>query len=179
MVVELFQTAFRYEVLVEETTWQALVLTPKGGGEYHSIGTMEVVRKAVAVILNCQFTTSTTYHNSLHGFQADRGLGTVNLEVKLIQKVTAMRKEVLYVIFMDMHKAYDALDRSRCLDILEGYGMGPRALRLFRRYWDRLRMVVRGGRGGLRRILPRIERRDTGGLTVAHHIQCGNRRNGP
>ena len=52
---------------------------------------MEVVWKAVAVILNCHFTASTTYHDSLHGFRAVCGTGTVNLKVKLIQKVTAMR----------------------------------------------------------------------------------------
>ena len=49
------------------------------------------------------------------------------------------------MIFMDLHKVYDALDRSRCLGILEGYGMGPRALRLLRLYWVRLRMVARPG----------------------------------
>ena len=36
-----------------------------------------------------------------------------------------MREEVLYMIFLDLHKAYDALDMSRCLKILEGYGVGP------------------------------------------------------
>ena len=40
-----------------------------------------------------------------------------------------MREEVLHAIFLDLHKAYDTLDRSRCLDIMEVYGMGPRALR--------------------------------------------------
>ena len=29
-----------------------------------------------------------------------------------------MREEFLYVIFLDLHKEYDALDRSRCLEIL-------------------------------------------------------------
>ena len=36
-----------------------------------------------------------------------------------------MREEVLYVIFLDLHKAYDALDRSRCLEILEGTWLDP------------------------------------------------------
>ena len=34
------------------------------------------------------------------------------------------------MIFLDLQKAYDALDRSRCLKILEGYGIGPRARKL-------------------------------------------------
>ena len=35
-----------------------------------------------------------------------------------------MREEILYMIFLDQHKAYDALDRSRSLEIMEGYGLG-------------------------------------------------------
>ena len=54
-----------------------------------------------------------------------------------------MREEVLYVIFLDLTKAYDALDRSRCLEILEGYGVGPNARRLLTTYWRRLTMVAR------------------------------------
>ena len=97
----------------------------------------------VAVILNCRFNASITYHDPLHGFRAGCGTGTATLEVKLLQKVTAIREAVLHAIFLDLNKSYDALDRSRCLDILEGYGMGPRSLRLLRRYWEQLQMVVR------------------------------------
>ena len=105
MVVELVQTNFRDGVLVEEANWQAVVLIPKGGGEYPCIGIVEVVCKASAVILNSRFTASTTYHNPLHGFWAGRGTGTANLKVKLIQQVMATREEVLHVIFLDLHKA--------------------------------------------------------------------------
>ena len=49
------------------------------------------------------------------------------------------------MIFLDLHKAYDALDRSRCLEILEGYGVGPRARRLLQTYWRRLTVVARAG----------------------------------
>ena len=40
------------ELRGKEETWQAVVLIPKGGGKYHGIGLMEVIWKAVAVILN-------------------------------------------------------------------------------------------------------------------------------
>ena len=49
------------------------------------------------------------------------------------------------MIFLDLHKAYDALDRSRCLEILEGYGMVPQACGLLWKYWGRLTMVARAG----------------------------------
>ena len=41
-----------------------------------------------------------------------------------------MSEEVLYMIFLEPTQAYDALDRSRCLEILEGYGVVPNARRL-------------------------------------------------
>ena len=134
MVVELVHTAFQDRFLAEEATCQAVLLILKRVDEYPGIGIMEMVWKAVAVILNRLFTSSITYHNSLHGFWAGRGTGTATLEVQLIQHVAALREVVLHVIFLDLHKAYDASDRSRCVEILEGYGVGPRALHLLRRY---------------------------------------------
>ena len=56
-----------------------------------------------------------------------------------------MREEVLYLIFLDLNKAYDALDRYRCLEILEGYGVGPQYWRLLRTYWGKMTMVVQAG----------------------------------
>ena len=42
-VVNLIQKAFWDRVLEDEETWQAVVLIPKGGGEYRSIVLVEVV----------------------------------------------------------------------------------------------------------------------------------------
>ena len=49
------------------------------------------------------------------------------------------------MIFLDLTKAYDTLERSRCLEILEGYGVGPNARRLLKTYWRRLTMMSRAG----------------------------------
>ena len=49
-VVEIVQTAFRDGDLAEEVTWQAVVLIPKGKGDYRGIGLLEVMWKVVAVI---------------------------------------------------------------------------------------------------------------------------------
>ena len=86
---------------------------------------MEVLWKVVAPILNGRITASITYHFFLHGFWAGRGIGTSTLEDKLLQQLVAMSEEVLCVISLYLHKAYDALDSDRCLEILEGYGVGP------------------------------------------------------
>ena len=143
--MELIQTAFREGEMAEESTWQTVVLIPKGKKEYIVIGLVEVMWKVVAAILHRRITTAITYHDALHGFRAGRGTGTATLEAKLLQKLAAMREEVLYVIFLDVTKVYDALDRSRSLEILEGYEVGPRARRLLREYWHRREGILGPG----------------------------------
>ena len=78
---------------------------------------MEVFWKLLALILHRRLTTI-NLHDVLHRFREGRGTGTATLKAKLLQKLSAMREEVLYVIFLDLTKAYDALDRSRTLEIL-------------------------------------------------------------
>ena len=71
-MVELKQTAFQDGDLAEEATWQAVVLIPKGKGDYRDIVLEEVMWKVVAVILNRRFTSSITFHDVLHAFWAGR-----------------------------------------------------------------------------------------------------------
>ena len=54
-----------------------------------------------------------------------------------------LREEVLYKIFLDTHKSYDALDRDLYLKILTMYVVVPKALRLLRHYWSILKIVER------------------------------------
>ena len=53
----------------------------------------------------------------------------------------SMREEVLYGIFLDLHKAYNALDHNRYLYILAAYKLVPWTFRLLQSYWDILTMV--------------------------------------
>ena len=56
--MNLVQLAFRDGVITEEAAWQAVVLIPKGGGDYGGIVLVEVIWEAVAVILNHRFTAA-------------------------------------------------------------------------------------------------------------------------
>ena len=51
------------------------------------------------------------------------------------------REEVLYEIFLDPLKAYEALDQDRCPEIPATYRVGPRALQIIWVYWYQLTMV--------------------------------------
>ena len=50
------------------------------------------------------------FHDCLHGFVKRRGCGTAGIEAKLIQQLAALKQTPLYVIFVDLKKACDAMD---------------------------------------------------------------------
>ena len=56
-----------------------------------------------------------------------------------------MREAVLHEIYLDLQKAYDALDWKMCLEILAVYGVVPRALHLLRECWVWITMIAKAG----------------------------------
>ena len=80
-------------------------------------------------------------HNSLHGCRNKHGTGTTIIKAKLVQQLLYLELKPFYGVFLDLHKAFDAMDRERCIMILEGYGAGPRLVRLVRSYWRDAIMV--------------------------------------
>ena len=87
---------------------------------------MEVFCNAVTVILNWHITSFIVFHDTLHGFRVGRLMVTASLESKLLQKLREISEAVLYGIFLDFQKAYYAMDRYLCQDILTVYGMVSR-----------------------------------------------------
>ena len=76
-------------------------------------------------IINLRLTAVIQFHDNLHGFYIRRGAGNTSLESKLLHQLTAIMDEVLYEVFLDLHKANDALDRESCMDFLIEYEVGP------------------------------------------------------
>ena len=64
-------------------------------------------------VINMWIGEVVQFHDVLHGFWASWGAGTASLEAKLLQQLTAIRKEVFYEFFLDLQKAYGSLDRER------------------------------------------------------------------
>ena len=106
---------------------------------------VEVLWKTVFSVLNRQLTTTIELHDVLHGFWMGQGVGTADLEATLLQQISAMREAVLFKILLDLQKAYDDLDRDRCLDNLATYRVSPRTIQLLWTYWDRLTNVAGAG----------------------------------
>ena len=95
-----------------------------------------MVWKVCAAVVNCRLKRSVTIHDVLYGFKTGRGMGTLTLEEKLVQQLVGIVHKPLLQMFLDVHKAYDYLDRGRCMEILRGYRMGQNMARLIDHHWD-------------------------------------------
>ena len=67
-------------------------------------------------------------HDELHGFQQGRGAEMAVTEDKMEQQLAGIVHVPLFQVFIDVRKAYDSLDRGRCMEIVRGYGLGPNLL---------------------------------------------------
>jgi hypothetical protein len=83
-----------------------------------------------------------------------RGVGTAMIEAKLAQQLAWVEQEPLFQVFVDLCKAYDHLNCAKCLQIMTGYGVGPKLLRLQEKFWDQAEMVCRAGGSLANRLLP-------------------------
>ena len=59
-----------------------------------------------------------------------RGTGMAFMEAKLVQQLAGIVHKPLFYVFIDVRKVYEYLDRWRCMEILRGYGIGPKIQQL-------------------------------------------------
>ena len=85
----------------------------------------KVIEKIIDAHLKCA-----PLHDALHGFRPGRGCSTATMEVKLAAQLGSLEQTPFFGIFVDLRKAYDAMDRDRCLKILRDVGVGEKTLRL-------------------------------------------------
>jgi hypothetical protein len=142
-LVLLVQTVFSTGEIPDRMAWGILVFVPKSSGGVRGIGLLEVIWKLCTSIVDARLKASIPIHDSLHGFRSQRGTGTAILELILQMQLSEIQNRPLFLIFLDLKKAYDTLDRERTLEILEKYGVGPNLIRLLRNFWNKLLVVAR------------------------------------
>ena len=111
-VVAIIQVEFRGGEIAAPCACQTDVMIPKGGGtDFWGIGLVEFLWKKISGIINRRILSSIQFHGVLHVFHAGIETGDTNFKANMFQQLIVMREKVLHAIFLDLLKAYDALDR--------------------------------------------------------------------
>ena len=116
--------------------WSTLVLISKGYGGHRGIGLVKTVWKVISSIIDQCLKAAIMFHDILHGFQLTHGTKTALIEAKLTQQLAHAKQEPLDAVFLDLKAAYNSSNRDCTLDILVGYGVGPKICTLLKRFWD-------------------------------------------
>ena len=142
LLMRLVTAVWETGTIPQQLGWIIVVLIPKGGGDYRGIGLLEPIWKIIERVMD-QRLNAIQLHESLHGCRDGRGTGTAVIEAKLAQQLAHLEQRPFYGVFLDLKKAFDAMDRKRCLLVLEGYGAGPNMRRLIHHFWVEAQMVCR------------------------------------
>ena len=68
------------------------------------------------------------------------------MDIKLAQELTSVDQDPIFLVFLDLQKAYGTLDRGSILKTLEGYGAGLHICKLLAVFWDQQEVVTRQNR---------------------------------
>jgi hypothetical protein len=112
-----------------------MVLIPKGGGKYQGIGLIEPIWKVLEQVMDL-WLEAIVLRDSLHGCLSGQGTRTGIIKAKLAQQLAHLEQAPFFGVFIDLKKAFDAMDWGQCLTILALHGVGPNMLRLIRNFWD-------------------------------------------
>ena len=94
--------------------------------------------------------------------------------MKLAQELTRIYQSPLFLVFLELRKAYDNVDQKHLRIIPEGYGAGPSLCGILETFWDHQQVVPRQN-GSHGPALPATRATTQGGLvslTLFNVVVC-------
>ena len=122
--------------------WTILLLIPKSTTNTRGIDLLDTLWKVVEALIDTRIRASLQMHDVLHGFRSRRGTDMAIVELKLTQEIVNIYQDPLFLVLLELRKAYDTVDRYRLLITLDGYGLGPRICGLLDTFWDCQKVVL-------------------------------------
>jgi hypothetical protein len=141
--VEMIQVIRDRGETLMQMSWMVVVLLPVGKGNFRGIGLLNPCWKIVEKIM-VRRMGAIDFHPCLHGEMPKRGTSTAMIEAKLAQQLAWVEQEPLYQVFVDLRKAYNHLNCAKCIEIMTGYGVGPKLLCLQEKFWEQAEIVAQG-----------------------------------
>jgi hypothetical protein len=140
LFLKLSQAFWDHGNIPPQLLWVIVVLIPKGGGNYQGIGLLEPMWKVCEQVMDTQLNRI-PLQKSLHGCCNGHGIGTAVMKAKLAQQLAHLEQVPFYRVFLDLKKAFNSMDRERCLLILGGYGVGQKMIWMIQNFWANATMV--------------------------------------
>ena len=78
------------------------------------------------VIIDTRINKDVTFHDILHIFRVGVGMGKNIMELNRSQDMESVDQDPLFLVFLDLRRAYDNLFCGLILKTLEGCGVGPK-----------------------------------------------------
>ena len=142
-MVEIFQHMWKTGEIPQELGWTFLILITKGTTDTRGIGLLDTLWKVVEAPIDTRLHASLQFHYVLHGFWARRGTGTAIMELKIPQELASLDREPLFLVSLDIRKAYYTVDRESLVQTLEKYGAGTCVCQLLETFWAYQKVVPR------------------------------------
>ena len=116
--MELVQNMWESITLPTELICTILVLLPKANVDIRGIGMIEALCKVLEAIIDTRIKTVVVLHDALHVFCTRRGTGAAMMEIKIAQDLASINQDSLFLVFLDICKAYETLERSQLIQEL-------------------------------------------------------------